>query len=157
MALNTPFLEQSFELVAPTEAAKQAFGREFYTTLLRLHPEVGPLFAQTNMQEQARKLMATLSLVLHVLKRPEVLATTVRRLGRRHQKVGIRAEHYPMVAEALLATFASRLGEQWTTEMQAAWTEAYEAIVSLMVAGDSSSAALSPVYPYGSQDILLFF
>ncbi len=41
--------------------------------------------------------------------------------------------------------------------MQAAWTEAYEAIVSLMVAGDSFSAALSPVYPYGSQDILLFF
>ncbi len=108
MALNTPFLEQSFELVAPTEAAKQACGTEFYTTLLRLHPEVGPLFAQTNMQEQARKLMATLSLVLHVLKRPEVLATTVRRLGRRHQKVGIRAEHSPMVAEALLATFASR-------------------------------------------------
>ncbi len=90
MALNAPFLEQSFELVAPTEAAKQAFGREFYTTLLRLHPEVELRFAQTNMQEQARKLMATLALVLHVLKKPDVLATTLRRLGRRH-KAGGRA------------------------------------------------------------------
>ena len=124
MTLNTALLEQSFELVAPTEAAKQACGTECYTTLLRLHPEVEPLFAQTNMQGQARKLMATLTLVLHVLKKPEVLATTVRRLERRHQEMGLRAEHYPMVAEALLATFASRLGEQWTTEMQAAWTEA---------------------------------
>ncbi len=139
MALNAPFLEQSFELVAPTEAAKQAFGREFYTTLLRLHPEVEPLFAQTNREVQARKLMATLALVLHVLKKPEVLATTLQRLERRHQAVGVRAEHYPMVAEALLATFASRLGEQWTAQMQAAWTEAYEAIVSLMSQGDTSS------------------
>src|SRR5258708_3324137 len=132
MALNAPFLEQSFELVAPTEAAKQACGREFYTKLLRLHPEVEPLFAQTNREVQARKLMATLALVLHVLKKPAVLATTLQRLERRHQAVGVRAEHYPMVAEALLATFASRLGEQWTAQMQAAWTEAYEAIVSLM-------------------------
>ncbi len=157
MALNAAFLERSFELVAPTEAAKQACGTEFYTTLLRLHPEVEPLFAQTDREVQAKKLMATLSLVVQVLKKPEVLASTARRLGHRYQEVGVRAEHSPMVAEALLATFASRLAEQWTTEMQAAWTEAYEAIVSLMVAGDSSSAALSPVYPYGSQDILLFF
>ena len=143
MTLNTSLLEQSFELVAPTEAAKQACGTEFYTTLLRLHPEVEPLFAQTNMQEQARKLMATLSLVVHLLKKPDVLATTVRRLGRRHQELGVRAEHYPMVAEALLATFASRLGEQWTTETQSAWTEVYETIVGLMGVGDISSSALA--------------
>ena len=143
MTLYTALLEQSFALVAPTEAAKQAFGRECYTTLLRLHPEVEPLFAQTNREVQARKLMTTLTLVLHVLKKPEVLATTVRRLERRHQEMGLRAEHYPMVAEALLATFASRLGEQWTAQMQAAWTEAYEAIVGLMVAGDTSSASLT--------------
>ncbi len=87
MALNTPLLEQSFELVAPTEEAKQACGTECYTTLLRLHPEVESLFAQTNMEEQARKLMATLSLVLHALKKPDVLTTTLRRLGRR-QKAG---------------------------------------------------------------------
>ncbi len=88
MTLNTVLLEQSFDLIAPTEAAKQAFGREFYTTLSRLRPEVEPLFVQTDMQEQARKLMATLSLVLHVLKKPEVLATTVRRLGRLQKAAG---------------------------------------------------------------------
>ena len=143
MALNTPLLEQSFELVAPTEEAKQACGTECYTTLLRLHPEVESLFAQTNMEEQARKLMATLSLVLHVLGKPDVLTTTLRRLGRRHREVGVRAEHYPMVAEALLATFASCLGDRWTAEMQAAWTEACETIVNLMSQGDTSSATLA--------------
>ncbi len=55
----------------------------------------------------------------------------------------MRAEHYPMVAEAFLATFASRLGEQWTAQMQAAWTEAYEAIVSLLSQGYTSSAVLT--------------
>ena len=143
MTLNASFLEQSFALVAPTEAAKQACGTECYTTLLRLHPEVEPLYPQTNREVQVRKLMTTLALVLHVLKKPDVLATTLQRLERRHQAVGVRAEHYPMVAEALLATFASRLGEQWTAQMQAAWTEAYEAIVSLMSQGDTSSAVLT--------------
>ncbi len=149
MTLNAALLQQSFELVAPTEAAKQAFAEEFYATFLRLHPEVEPLFAQTNREVQARKLMATLSLVLHVL------TTTLRRLGRRHQAVGVRVEYYPMVAEALLAMFASRLGDQWTAQMQAAWTEAYEVIVGMMSEGYLSSPVLATLSSYGSQDILL--
>ncbi len=48
-----------------------------------------------------------------------------------------------MVAQALLATFVSRLGEQWTAEMQADWTEAYETIVGLMSESDTASAALA--------------
>ena len=143
MALNMPLLEQSFELVAPTEAAKQACVNECYATLLRLHPKVEQLFAHTNIGEQARKLMATLTLVLHALKKPDVLMSTSQRLGRRHQEVRVRAEHYPMVAEARLSTFASRLVEQWTVEMQAAWTEAYEAIVGLISLGDTSSAVFT--------------
>jgi hemoglobin-like flavoprotein len=157
MALNAPLLEWSLELVAPTGAAKQACGRAFYTTLSRLHPEVKPLLAQTNMEEQARKLMATLSLVVHALKNPEVLASTMRRLGRRQKALGVRAEHYPMIAEALLATFSSRLGEQWTTEMQTAWIEAYEAMVGLMNDGDMSPPVFVSLQCYGSQDTLLSF
>ena len=82
MALNMPLLEQSFELVAPTEAAKQACVNECYATLLRLHPKVEQLFAHTNIEEQARKLMATLTLVLHALKKPGVFMSTLQRLGR---------------------------------------------------------------------------
>ncbi len=143
MALNAPLLEQSFALVAPTEGAKQAFARECYATLFRLHPEVKPLFTHTSMEKQAKKFMASLTLVLHVLGKPDVLTTTLQRLGRRHQTVGVRVEHYPMVAEALLATFASRLGGQWTADMQAAWTEAFEAMASLMSESYTSSAVLA--------------
>ncbi len=143
MALNAPLLEQSFALVAPTEGAKQAFARECYATLFHLHPEVKPLFAHTSMEKQAKKFMASLTLVLHVLGKPDVLTTTLQRLGRRHQTMGVRVEHYPMVAEALLATFASRLGDQWTADMQAAWTEAFEAMASLMSESYTSSAVLA--------------
>ncbi len=140
MALNAPLLEQSFALVAPTEGAKQAFACECYATLFRLHPEVKSLFTHTSMEKQAKKFMASLTLVLHVLGKPDVLTTTLQRLGRRHQTVGVRVEHYPMLAEALLATFASRLGGQWTADMQAAWTEAFEAMVSLMSPRDAQRA-----------------
>jgi len=123
--------------------SKQAFACECYATLIRLHPEVKPLFTHTSMEKQAKKFMASLTLVLHVLGKPDVLTTTLQRLGRRHQAVGVRVEHYPMLAEALLATFASRLGGQWTADMQAAWTEAFEAMASLMSEGYTSSVVLA--------------
>src|SRR6266704_3508957 len=87
--------------------SKQAFACECYATLIRLHPEVKPLFTHTSMEKQAKKFMASLTLVLHVLGKPDVLTTTLQRLGRRHQTMGVRVEHYPMVAEALLATLKS--------------------------------------------------
>jgi len=123
--------------------SKQAFACECYATLIRLHPEVKPLFTHTSMEKQAKKFMASLTLVLHVLGKPDVLTTTLQRLGRRHQAVGVRVEHYPMLAEALLATFASHLGGQWTADMQAAWTEAFEAMASLMSESYTSSAVLA--------------
>ncbi|MGB3296185.1 MAG: globin domain-containing protein [Phormidesmis sp.] len=56
-------------------------------------------------------------------------------LGARHFEVGTLEEHYPLVGQALLETFASYLGAAWTTEMAAAWSEAYEVIVTVMLDG----------------------
>ena len=135
MALNEVLLQQSFDLACPTEREQHLFAEHFYSTLFAAIPQLQPLFAHTSMEEQKRKLMATLVFILQTLNKPTVLSPSVRKLGQRHTRVGVQAEHYPMVAEALLATFAARLGSQWMEELQAAWRAAYETIAALMQEG----------------------
>ena len=49
-------------------------------------------------------------------------------------EAGVRPEHYPMVGEALLETFAEYLGDRWTPELKSAWAEAYGALAAGMSA-----------------------
>ena len=93
------------------------------------------MFTQTNMAEQHKKLIGALVLVIANLRRPEVLANALRGLGARHALYGVRPEHFDMVGAALLKTFGLYLGEEWTPTTEQAWTDAYGAIVGLMVEG----------------------
>jgi len=45
----------------------------------------------------------------------------------------VTSEMYGWVGSSLLATLAEVTGPAWTPELNAAWTEAYGAIVSMMV------------------------
>jgi hemoglobin-like flavoprotein len=56
----------------------------------------------------------------------------------------VRPEHYQMVATALLETFAIYLGRAWTRELNDAWTEAYGAIVALMLPQSTSEDRKQP-------------
>lgn len=47
---------------------------------------------------------------------------------------------YDWVGDALLATLAETAGSAWTPAHQAAWAEAYGAIVALMRAGEAQAA-----------------
>jgi hemoglobin-like flavoprotein len=129
--LRVDLLQSSFEQVL---GQKEAFAETFYQRLFMLYPQTRQLFAHTNMKHQQNVLMAALSTVISSLKNAEQekLASILKELGRRHASYGVRPEHYPMVATALLETFALYLGGAWTRELNDAWTEAYGAIVALM-------------------------
>ncbi|MEL6989174.1 MAG: globin domain-containing protein, partial [Bacteroidota bacterium] len=58
---------------------------------------------------------------------------SLRGLGKKHIKYGVLPSHYPMVGNSLLRTLKEYLGLNWTTEVERAWTEAYEAIASIML------------------------
>ena len=132
MTLNTDLLRTSFELL---EKQKTDFSNLFYKNLFADYPQVKPLFAHTDMNEQAKKLFASLILVVENLSKPDTLTSALRGLGTRHVKYGVFPEHYPMVGGTLLKSMASNLKEDWTPEIAAAWTEAYEAITEIMLDG----------------------
>ena len=130
--LRVDLLESSFEQVL---GQKEDFAAAFYHRLFTQFPQTQQLFAHTNMERQQKVLMSALAMVINSLRNAEheKLASVLKDLGQRHSGYGVRAEHYQMVATALLETFAVFLGSAWTRELKNAWIDAYGAIVALML------------------------
>lgn len=128
--LDVDRLEYSFALIRDRGAE---FSAIFYRTLFTDYPEVEPLFQQADMQEQGKKLFASLAVVVENLRRPEILASRLRAMGERHVAYGVSANHYPMVGGTMLKSFEEVLEADWTPELKQAWTDAYRAVAEMMV------------------------
>ena len=135
--LKVALLESSFEKVKPQASE---FADSFYNNLFTANPEAKPLFANTNMAEQKKKLLASLVLVVENLRKPEALSGALRGLGARHVQYGALPEHYPLVGSALLTTFEQYLKGDWTPQVKQAWVDAYGAITEIMLDGADYSA-----------------
>jgi hemoglobin-like flavoprotein len=132
MSLNIELLEQSFDLV---KGRGNEFTAQFYANLFSDYPTAKPLFDNTHMEEQGKKLLASLVLVVDALRKPELLETALKGLGTRHVQYGVLPEHYPMVGGSLLKTFETVLGADWTPDVKQAWTDAYGGVTQLMLEG----------------------
>ncbi len=132
MALNSQILEKSFEAIKPQ---MQQFSASFYENLFRNNPELEPMFKNVSIEAQEKKLVASLGLIVENLRNLEELTLALKSLGAHHVTVGTVAEHYPLVGKALLETFATYLGSQWTQELEQNWLDAYTLICKIMLQG----------------------
>ena len=130
--LKVALLEQSFEKVKPQA---NAFASSFYENLFTDYPAAKPLFANTNVAEQSKKLLASLVFVVENLRKPGALTEALKGLGARHVKYGALPEHYPLVGNTLLKTFEQYLGADWTPNVKQAWVDAYGVITEVMLEG----------------------
>ncbi len=129
-ALNVDLLEQTFQALAPQGAE---LVRRFYDELFRRHPDVVPMFANTTKEEQQKKLLSALALVVNNLRKPDVLGKALRELGQRHKGYGAIAPHYDAVAATLLDVMAEMAGPLWTSEVHQAWSDALRAVATQML------------------------
>lgn len=130
--VDVKLLEQSFAHIKPRSSE---FAASFYKNLFNDYPQVQPLFAYTPMEEQHKKLMIALVLVINNLRNLTYLTTLLKDLGERHVRYGTEPEYYPMMGAALLKTLESYLGPEWTPEVKQAWTHGYQAIANFMLEG----------------------
>jgi len=133
-------IEESFALIAPEADALVA---GFYEELLKRYPDVAPMFENTDMAEQRRKLIGAIGLVVQNVRRPEALSEPLAALGARHQEIGAVAEHYDAVAQTMLTVLAATAGDAWNERFETAWTKALGLVAAGMLAGyaDTSAAA----------------
>jgi len=129
-------VQDSFRQVAPiAESAAQLF----YARLFELDPDLELLF-KGNLTEQGRKLMQMLGLAVNSLDRMEQLLPVVRSLGTRHVSYGVRDRDYGTVGQALLWTLRKGLGDAFTPDVEAAWSNVYATLASAMQSGTGTPA-----------------
>ena len=103
----------------------------FYKRLFEIDPSLRPMF-KGDMQEQGRKLMQMIGMAVQGLSVPDEIMGLVADLGRKHLDYGVIDAHYDTVRTALLWTLSQGLGADFTPEVNAAWTEAYEFLAKVM-------------------------
>ena len=131
-------VQTSFVLVMPIADAAATL---FYQRLFELDPSLRPMF-HGDMQEQGRKLMTMLKIVVNGLTRLDQLVPAVEQLGRRHVRYGVRDEHYDTVAAALIWTLQQGLGVAFTPEVEQAWVAAYTLLAGTMKAAAEMAEAV---------------
>jgi hemoglobin-like flavoprotein len=133
-------VKQTWRKVVPiADTAAQLF----YGRLFAIDATTRPLFKDTNLAEQRRKLIQALTGVVQGLDHLETLVPTLKDLGRRHAHYGVTDGHYDAVGAALLWTLEQGLGPEWTQQAKAAWSCAYALLADVMrrAANEPASAA----------------
>ena len=84
------------------------------------------------MAEQGKKLMTMLGVAVNGLPHLDKIVPAVQEMGVRHTDYGVEPAHYDSVGAALLWTLEQGLGEAYTPEVEAAWTETYTTLATVM-------------------------
>jgi hemoglobin-like flavoprotein len=135
----------AIQIVKATAPALEKHGVAITTAMyarLFQNPEIEAIFdraAQTS-GEQPRRLAGAILAYAKNIDRLENLGAAVERMVQRHVQTGVKAEHYPHVAEALLPAIRDVLGEEVATdEVLAAWGEAYWMLADILIAAEAAA------------------
>jgi hemoglobin-like flavoprotein len=129
--LDPDLLRSSFALVIEREPKMT---KRFYEILFERYPQARELFGRNSEAAQQAMLQEALVAVVDHLEDADWLAATLGAQGIKHVSYGVTPEMYDWVGASLLVTLAEIAGDGWTPQLEAAWTEAYGAIVGLMLA-----------------------
>jgi len=130
MELDISLIETSFEKLAPNA---NEIAKLFYKELFEKFPSVKPLFKNTRIKQQEKKLVSALSTVVSSLRKPDELEEILVGLGNKHIKYGAEPEHYEAVIETLLEVMAKIGGHEWSEEIDNTWRQALNSVASTMI------------------------
>jgi len=133
-------VQSSFKQVA---AMPEQVAELFYSRVFEIAPQVKPLFAQSDMTQQGRKLMQMLSVAVNSLNNIGTIVPAVKELGARHVDYGVTNEMYDVVGQALLWTLEQGLGNAFTEDVKEAWTNVYIILSETAIAGANEALAQS--------------
>ncbi|MCG6120833.1 MAG: globin domain-containing protein [Blastomonas sp.] len=107
---------------------------------LFVDPAVKAMFDEAAQEsgEQPRRLAAAILSYAQNIDRLEAMTAPVARMAARHVETGVKPEHYPMVADALLPAIRDILGDAASDEVLAAWGEAYWALAEILIGKEAA-------------------
>ena len=130
---------QTISIVKSTAPILQEHGetltRHFYKRMFSHNPEVAPFFNPANQAAglQQKALAGAICAYAANIDNLEVLGGAVELIAQKHASLQVKAEHYPIVGENLLASIREVLGEGATDEVINAWAEAYGFLANILI------------------------
>jgi len=137
--------EQAKAIVKATAPAIEKHGVAITTAMyarLFENEEVKAMFDQAAQEsgEQPRRLANAILAYARNIDKLDMLTAAVERMVQRHVETGVKAQHYPYVANALLPAIRDVLGEEVATdEVLAAWGEAYWMLADILIAAEAQA------------------
>lgn len=114
-----------------------------YERLFR-NREVAEMFDRAAQEsgEQPKRLAAAILAYAKNIDKLGNLGPAVQRMVARHVDTGVKPEHYPLVAEALLPAIRDVLGAEVATDaVLDAWGEAYWMLADILIAAEKDAYA----------------
>ena len=127
-------IKQSFESI---QDYSNALTKLFYGRLFELRPDLRPMF-KINLEDQSRKLLDMLVVIVEALDDFDSLRPRLAELGRKHVTYGVVSEHYQIVRSALLWAVGQALEIEFDTDTKAAWNQMLGAVADAMLEGIES-------------------
>jgi hemoglobin-like flavoprotein len=115
-----------------------AITKRMYERLF-VDPAIKSLFDQAAQAsgEQPKRLAEAILAFARNVDKLDVLTPAIERIATRHVATHIKPEHYPAVADALLAAIKDVLGDAANEEVLAAWGEAYWFLADVLIAREA--------------------
>jgi nitric oxide dioxygenase len=138
--------EQTIAIVKSTapvlDQHAETLTRHFYKRMFEKNPEVAPFFNRTNQAKgtQQKALAAAICAYAANIDNLEVLGGAVELIAQKHASLQIKAEHYPIVGENLLASIREVLGDGATEAVIGAWAEAYGFLANILIGRESEGS-----------------
>jgi nitric oxide dioxygenase len=109
--------------------------KHFYRRMFTHNPEVQAFFnpAHQHAGTQQRALAGAICAYAQNIENPGVLAGAVELIAQKHCSLQVKAEHYPIVGENLLASIREVLGAACTEEIIDAWAAAYGMLADILI------------------------
>ncbi|MGC6328854.1 globin domain-containing protein [Rhizorhabdus sp. FW153] len=129
---------ETIAIVKATAPALQQHGVAITTRMyerLFVDPEVKALFDEAAQAsgEQPKRLAAAILAYAKNVDNLGVLGQAVERMAERHFETGVKPEHYPAVAAALLPAIKDVLGDAVDDKTLEAWGEAYWVLADILI------------------------
>jgi len=121
-------VQSTFKKVAPIADTAADI---FYDKLFEIDPGSRALFPEV-MTDQKKKLMQMIGVAVNGLNDLDAIVPAVQELGARHKGYAVTEAHYDSVGAALLFTLGKGLGDDFTPDAEAAWTETYGLLAGVM-------------------------
>lgn len=144
--MAAPLAPETIALIKATAPALRDHGVAITTRMyerLFVNEDVKALFdmAAQESGEQPKRLAGAILAYAENIDKLQNLTAPLARMVQRHVETGVKAEHYPYVAEALLPAIRDVLGEVATDEILDAWGQAYWFLADILIGKEREAYA----------------